>query len=69
MRFKPTCLFLFWLHMRFDDNGMIAEVKTWLDTLTLEKVLGEERARQQTEGNWCEWGEISECYGRYEEKL
>ena len=27
-------------HMKFDERGMIAEVKVWLDTLTLEKVLG-----------------------------
>ena len=33
-------------HMRFDEEGLIAEVKVWLDTLTLEKVLGEEAARQ-----------------------
>ena len=33
-------------HMRFDDTGMIAEVKVWLDTLTLEKVLGGEAATQ-----------------------
>lgn len=27
-------------HMKLDECGMIAEVKVWLDTLTLEKVLG-----------------------------
>ncbi|KAL8846945.1 MAG: hypothetical protein Q9221_007987 [Calogaya cf. arnoldii] len=27
-------------HMKFDEDGMIAEVKVWLDTLTLERVLG-----------------------------
>ena len=33
-------------HMRFDENGMIAEVKIWLDTLGLENVLGAEAAKQ-----------------------
>ena len=33
-------------HMRFDDAGLIAEVKVWLDTLTLENVLGAEAAKQ-----------------------
>lgn len=33
-------------HMRFDESGKIAEVKVWLDTLTLEKVLGGEAAKQ-----------------------
>ena len=33
-------------HMHFDEEGMIAEVKVWLDTLTLERVLGGEAARQ-----------------------
>ena len=34
-------------HMRFDESGMIVEVKVWLDTLTLENVLGEEAAKQK----------------------
>ncbi|KAL8748082.1 MAG: hypothetical protein Q9190_000110 [Brigantiaea leucoxantha] len=33
-------------HMRFDENGLIAEVKVWLDTETIEKVLGGEAALQ-----------------------
>ncbi|KAK4695815.1 hypothetical protein P7C71_g2000, partial [Lecanoromycetidae sp. Uapishka_2] len=33
-------------HMHFDEEGMIAQVKVWLDTLTLENVLGGEAARQ-----------------------
>lgn len=33
-------------HMRFDESGLIAEVKIWLDTLTLENVLGAEAAKQ-----------------------
>ena len=33
-------------HMRFDDMGLIAEVKVWLDTMTLENVLGSEAAKQ-----------------------
>lgn len=32
-------------HMRFDETGLIAEVKVWLDTLTLENVLGAEAAK------------------------
>ena len=32
-------------HMRFDESGMVAEVKVWLDTLTLETVLGGEAAK------------------------
>ena len=31
-------------HLRFDEDGMIAQVKVWLDTLTLERVLGGEAA-------------------------
>ena len=34
-------------HMRFDECGKIAEVKVWLDTLTLENVLGGEAAKQK----------------------
>ena len=33
-------------HMRFDESGLIAEVKVWLDTLTLERVLGGEVTKQ-----------------------
>ena len=33
-------------HMRFDEDKKIAEVKVWLDTLTLEQVLGGEAAKQ-----------------------
>ena len=34
-------------HMHFDENGMITQVKVWLDTLTLENVLGGEAAKQK----------------------
>lgn len=36
-------------HMRFDREGMVAEVKTWMDTAHLEKVLGGEMAKQDRE--------------------
>ena len=32
-------------HMRFDESGLIAEVKFWWDTLTLEEALGGKVAR------------------------
>lgn len=37
-------------HMRFDGGGLIAEIKVWLDTLTLEKVLGGNAAKQILSG-------------------
>ncbi|KAI4098397.1 MAG: hypothetical protein LQ339_006452 [Xanthoria mediterranea] len=38
-----------WL-VRFDEMGLMKEVRTWLDTLTLERVLGAERKRQGLDG-------------------
>ena len=32
--------------VRFDEMGLMKEVRTWLDTFTLERVLGAERKRQ-----------------------
>ena len=36
--------------VRFDEMGLMKEVRTWLDTFTLERVLGAERKRQGLDG-------------------
>ena len=47
--------------MRFDKSGMVAEVKVWLDTLTLETALGGEAAKPN--GTTAK-GKVSEGVGR-----
>lgn len=37
-------------HIRFDTSGLITEIKVWLDSLTLEKVLGAKAAKQILSG-------------------
>ena len=37
-------------HIRFDTSGLIAEIKVWLDTLTLEKILGAKAAKEILSG-------------------
>ncbi len=36
-------------HMRFDEEGRVREVKTWMDTAHFEAVLGGEMAKQDRE--------------------